>query len=89
MHEDELIVKYRALFEQVENKRNWKLPINAEIELSDDKFPDMIKAIQFFTGSRDVKITPIDETLVTITAEGYYNANGRRIHIITQLDLDG
>jgi len=76
MEHNELRLKYQPLFDMVKNQRNDKNPINTEIELDESEFQNMIDAIAFFTGSRDTKITIIDNNKVHITAEGYFNAIG-------------
>jgi hypothetical protein len=65
----------RAIFERVENKENWKLPIDATIELDTANKLLLDEAIIFFTGS-----VPHFHKLAggkyRITADGYYMAIG-------------
>lgn len=64
----------KAAFELVENKTNWKLPIDTTIE---SKQVDVVRdAVPFFTGSI-AHFTPIMGTdKVRVQASGYYSAVG-------------
>lgn len=67
--------EYFRLFHMVENKRNWRMPINTVVSLTDEEFLMMDTAIRFITGSREVHITPKDiPGQYQVLAEGYYNA---------------
>lgn len=64
----------KAYFEKVENKDNWKYPIDMIIEAEDKE--NVKKAIVFFTGSEPTFSATKDDTLLHVEAEGYYNAIG-------------
>jgi hypothetical protein len=76
---------YDEIFNHVANNRNWKLPVNAEIEMNSNDISKVVAAIQWKTGSRDVQffINPAsmknsnDLVKVRFIAEGWYNAEGR------------
>jgi hypothetical protein len=64
----------KAAFELVENKTNWKLPIDRTIDSKDVEVVG--KAIPYFTGSI-AHFTPIMGTdKVRVQASGYYSAVG-------------
>ena len=79
--------QHNEWFLKVANKRNWKLPINAEIEIQPSQVQAVVDAIKWKTESRDIEIYPnLDEPTVNakgfstvkvrFTAEGWYNAHG-------------
>jgi hypothetical protein len=67
--------RLRPLFDAVENKENWKFPIDAFVEA--DKLADTIVAIEFFTGGKTtVSSGGVAAGRFHITSPGYYNSVG-------------
>ena len=66
-----------AAFELVEDKANWKNPIDAKVFVYTDAewlAPIMREAVVFFTGS--VPTTEMDGDYMTVKADGYFAAVG-------------
>lgn len=70
--------KLKAIFEQVCNKTNWKLPINAVIKAEDQRLAT--EAIIYFTGGGDIHVSQSGaqkkKGLIRIQAPGYYASVG-------------
>lgn len=70
-----------AAFALVENKENWKLPIDALVTIQDRNRPrreiELIrKAVVFFTGSVPTIDRGVRGGTIRVKAAGYYNAVG-------------
>jgi hypothetical protein len=64
-----------AAFGKVEPLGNWKLPVNAVVELEEDELPMVNEAVIFFTGSVPKFLSKGGKTY-RVQAVGYYNAIG-------------
>lgn len=62
-------------FEWVCNKKNWKLPINKRVQLTEDKIDLVREAVIYFTGSVPT-FAKVDRSMYKVTAAGYYNVIG-------------
>lgn len=66
----------RKAFERVENKANWKMPIDATIDITSPREGLLIaEAVVFYTGSRATFI-PQGGSRYKVLAIGYYAAVG-------------
>lgn len=70
---DVAVSTLRYAFEMVENKANWKLPIDAKIAIGNRFLVGA--AITFFTGSVP-KFVPAEPGMLRVYADGYYAAVG-------------
>lgn len=74
---EEMQATYRAYFERVEDKRNWKYPIDAIVTGTVDDMKIYKDAIAWFTGSI-ARISRVEKGKDTfhILADGYYKTIG-------------
>ena len=81
---DAQVAVLRELFEKVQNKENWKMPIDAIVELTPFEERNMREAVEFFAACVP-NITKISEDKLypshfhswhKVTAIGYYAAVG-------------
>jgi len=70
----------KATFELVENKNNWKMPIDKEVWLSALEVNAVYNAVIFFAGCAPkftcIKCGIDGKNLYRVTAPGYYKAVG-------------
>ena len=78
---DEMVVEggytrkqLREVFHKVENKDNWKYPIQAVIEKDD--LGIVTKAVEFFTGSKVEVVSTLTTGKIAVYASGYYETIG-------------
>lgn len=64
-----------AAFSRVENKTNWKMPIDATVGLTDYERAEMAEAVVFFTGSV-AEFEIVTGGQYRVKARGYYAAVG-------------
>jgi len=68
---DEQVAELKALFERVENKQDWKNPIDATIVLQESEVEKLREAIIFYTGSVPT-FKRISTNVQRVVAAGYY-----------------
>ena len=66
--------RLRPAFEAVQNKENWKFPIDALVQ--PDNLADTIVAIEFFTGGKTTASFDGERKAFHITSPGYYVSVG-------------
>lgn len=64
-----------AAFTKVQNEKNWKLPIDKALALTDDEKSVMYEAIIFYTGSVP-DFVKLKDGRYRVQAVGYYAAVG-------------
>lgn len=71
---DEYVEKMREAFRSVQDKENWKYPVDAVVP-GDSDTRLISDAVVFFTGSLP-ELIPLPDGKIRVTAIGYYNAVG-------------
>ena len=69
------ILAMTKLFEMVQNKKHWKMSIDAWVPKETD-MPLLAEAIAYFTGSEAIIGETNDMGLTQVQADGYYSAVG-------------
>ena len=65
----------------VANQRNWKLPVNSEININDSDVNLIADAIKHYTGDDIVEIIKLDTGRYRFVASGFYNVHGDPPHV--------
>lgn len=79
---DERVKELHVAFDRVKNPENWKLPVNAVVDLDTTTADgvklqaDISEAVTFFTGSTATFTKARGKNKVRVRAAGYYRAIG-------------
>jgi len=71
---EKTVAKYRTLFNEVADKKNWKYPTNAKYVASKKKANEYAKAINFFVGGSEIK--KVKPRIYVVWSAGYYHYIG-------------